>query len=129
MPRQLCCKGTQTDVVPPVDSRKRRCLQAPHAGTDSTRSPSTPTSTTTTTLPNEDTSVEQAAVKSGNDCISCKSENQASGSKQEPKEEKIEIDEAVEVARENSSLHDTLAKPMSHNELAQVWELGFYLGF
>ena len=68
-------------------------------------------------------------MKSGNECISCKSENQASGSKQEPKEEKIEIDEAVEVARENSSLHDTLAKPMSHNELAQVWELSFYLGF
>ncbi|KAL5271355.1 hypothetical protein ACHWQZ_G001856 [Mnemiopsis leidyi] len=112
VPRQLSCKGTQTDVVPPVDSRKRRCLQAPHSGTDSTRSPTSSTSTPS----HLDSPPEER--ESGSDSVSCQSE--ASGSRQEPKEEKIEVDDAVEVGRVDNNLHDTLAKPMSHNELAQV---------
>ena len=47
-------------------------------------------------------------------------EDGASSSRQESELEEVEVDEAVEVTRENS-LHDTLAKPMSHNELAQVF--------
>ena len=107
VPRQLSCKGTQTDVVPPVDSRKRRCLQAPHSGT--------PTSSTSTPSHLDSPPEER---ESGSDSVSCQSE--ASGSRQEPKEEKIEVDDTVEMGRVDNNLHDTLAKPMSHNELAQV---------
>ena len=111
VPRQSCSKGTQTDVVPPTDSRKRRCLQAPQSSSsDSVKSPSkSDINVSVDESPHQEHSADSTT------------QDQASSSKQEPKQEKVEIDEAVEVGRENS-LHDTLAKPMSHNELAQVCE-------
>ena len=123
VPKQSCCKETQTEIVPPSDSRKRRCLQAPlSSSAESTKSPSKPE-------PNfsvSESSVEEISVEAEENFREIPessmnvTEDGASSSRQESELEEVEVDEAVEVTRE-SSLHDTLAKPMSHNELAQVF--------
>lgn len=122
VPKQSCCKETQTEIVPPSDSRKRRCLQAPlSSSTESTKSPSKPDPNSSAS----ESSVEEISVEEEENFRDIPessmnvTEDGASSSRQESELEDVEVDEAVEVSRE-TSLHDTLAKPMSHNELAQV---------
>ena len=93
VPKGALCKETQTETSP-TDSRKRRCLQPP--------------SVTQSTAPEhasaQDTELADPEAHSGDE------------------DGILSIEEPLEVASEQPEhqLHDTLAKPMSQNELAQV---------